>query len=118
MTYPNPKASPNPDVHDRGGFMSDTPIFHGMGLVIPAGADVDAAYEPLVFDGPARVVPDRIKEAAGLQPDDKLSMLDLSGVLMLVVVTDDEQAHIGGPATTPEQIVLLHQVLAGLVALP
>lgn len=75
------------------------------------------AYEPRIFDGPALVLTERMKEAAGLNPADHASMIDMSGVLLMVVVTDDENAHIGGPATTPEKIHLLRQVLEGLEAL-
>lgn len=75
------------------------------------------AYEPRIFDGPALVLSDRMKEAAGLKPEDEISMIDMSGVLLIAVVTDDENAHVGGPATTPEKIYLLRQVLKGLEAL-
>lgn len=73
-----------------------------------------ATPEPRIFDGPALVMPDSVKAAVGLKPADEARILDMSGVLLIVVVTDDEQAHVGGPATTEERIDLLQQVLAGL----
>lgn len=78
-------------------------------------------YEPRIFDGPALVMPEnlsrRVTQAAGLPAGAQLSMLDLSGVLLMVVVTDDEQMHVGGPTTPAERLELLRQCLAGLEAL-
>jgi hypothetical protein len=71
-------------------------------------------YEPRIFDGPAEHMPDRIKAAAGLHPDDDLAMIDMNHVRMIVVVTDDNNAHVGGPASNEEKIDLLLQVLDGI----
>jgi hypothetical protein len=75
------------------------------------------AYEPRIFDGPAVVMPDRVKEAAGLAPDDYLGLIDMTRVKVIVAVTDDETAHVGGSASVEEKIALLHQVIEGLESL-
>lgn len=120
---------PNPDPYQRDSITSDTSpcptcqtgrTRRTTGMVCQTcGRDyrdfgAPDARVPMIFDGPALVMPDSVKPALGLKPEDHATRLDMSGVLLLVVVTDDEQAHVGGPATTAEKLDLLRQVLDGL----
>lgn len=120
---------PKPDPYHRDSITSDTspcptcawPQRSTTGMVCQTcGRDyAREAYESRIFDGPTTVIPDRVKESLGFDLASEVRAFDVSGIRLLVLVTDADvgNAHMGGAATTEERIDLLRQVLAGLEAL-
>jgi hypothetical protein len=79
-----------------------------------------ASYHPQrIFDGPMTVIPRHVKNELGFETGDEVRALEMSGVRLILVVTDADRgnAHLGGTAPVEEKLDLLRQVLAGLEAL-
>jgi hypothetical protein len=78
-----------------------------------------SSYGPRIFDGPMTVVPRHVKNTLGLEAGDEVRALEMSGVRLILVITDADRgnAHLGGAAPPEEKLDLLRQVLAGLEAL-
>jgi hypothetical protein len=120
---------PNPDPYQRDSITSDTspcptcswPQRLTVGMVCQTcGRDyAPDAYSPRIFDGPMTVLPNHVKDALGFEAGDEVRALEMSGVRLILVVTDADRgnAHLGGTAPVEEKLDLLRQVLAGLEAL-
>jgi hypothetical protein len=115
---------PNPDPYQRDSITSDTspcptcswPQRSTVGMVCQTCGRDYGAYEPRIFDGPTTVLPDHVKDALGFEPGAPVRALEMSGVRLILVVTDADRgnAHLGGAAPVEEKLDLLRQVLAGL----
>jgi hypothetical protein len=75
-----------------------------------------SSYSPRIFDGPMTVLPTHVKNTLGFETGDEVRALEMSGVRLILVVTDGDRgnAHLGGSAPVEEKLDLLRQVLAGL----